>query len=108
MSYRPHAFGSFLPTGGSSFAELSLYHEYLPRSASLSPNDHAVVEPARQQYSHSASDGKRMCSVSLINFASRSNFVAFRQNAFESSQLTRSMPLRRPWNFAGLEPTTTW
>src|SRR5262245_26453399 len=108
MSYNPHAFGSFLPTGGSSPDEFSLYHEYFPSSFTLSPNDHAVVVPARQQYSHSASDGRRIRSVSLISFASRSRFVAFSQKALASSQLTRSMPLRRPWNFAGLWPTTTW
>jgi len=49
--------GQLLADGGSSPLELSLYHAYLPMSATSSPKDHAVVVPARQQYSHSASEG---------------------------------------------------
>ena len=40
----------------------------------------AVVVPARQQYSHSASEGRRIRSFSAMSLASRRSLVARSQN----------------------------
>src|ERR1043166_2124057 len=76
-------------------------------SATLSPNDQVVVVPARQAYSHSASDGSRIPSFGAINLRLRSSFVTFSQNSTASAQVTISTELRGPCHFAGLLPITT-
>src|SRR5437762_282635 len=63
---------------------------------SPAPNEKSVVVPARQQYSHSASLGRRMTSSSAISFRLRISWVARRQNSLASSQLTISTELRGP------------
>src|SRR5688500_11807661 len=67
MSYSPQGFGASFPTSGSFPAALAVDHACLPRiecfpSASVSvrvssPKLYFVFVPARQAYSHSASDG---------------------------------------------------
>src|SRR5947209_13553172 len=106
MSYRPQGFAFFTPTGGSLPGAFFLYQEYSPRSATLSPNENAVVVPARQAYSHSASDGSRIVSFSPISLPRRSSFVRRSQNFIASSQVTISTELRGPSHFAGLLPIT--
>src|SRR5262245_43609504 len=101
MSYRPHGLARFSPTGGSKPFEFSLYQQYSPSLASSSPWDHAVVVPARQAYSHSASLAKRMTSLSVSSVASRMALVASAQKRFASSHVTISTALRRPFHLLG-------
>src|SRR5437762_6165251 len=108
MSYRPQGLDCFSPTGGSKPFELALYQQYLPRSSSASPCDQAVVVPAPQAYSHSASLGSRRVSLSFNNLSVRSSLVALAQNSFASAQLTTSTALRRPFHLLGFLPITTW
>jgi hypothetical protein len=65
-----------------------------------------VAVPARQAYSHSASDGRRITSSSPSSFARRNSAVALRQKSVASSQLTISTELRRPFQRLGLLPMT--
>src|ERR1051325_6262835 len=96
MSYRPHGLAFFLPTGGSLPLAFTVYQAYSPKSSLLLPCDQRVVVPARQQYSHSASDGRRITSSSLSSLRLRSSSVALRQNSTASVQFTRSTALRGP------------
>src|SRR5262245_48331200 len=105
MSYRPQGFGFFMPTGGSCPLEFSLNQQYSPISDSLA-NENGVVVPARQEYSHSASDGSRITSPSPSSLRARIRSVTFLQNSTASGQLTISTELRGPCHFAGFLPIT--
>src|ERR1019366_9057464 len=59
MSYKPHWFGFFCPTGWVLPPVFLAYQAYCSSSASASPKQKAPGFPARQAYSHSASVGKR-------------------------------------------------
>jgi hypothetical protein len=75
----------FCATGWSLQAVFALYQPTRARSASLSPDQYALLVPARQAYSHSASDGSlppsqwqnKLASYQEISFAaaSRSMFA---------------------------------
>src|SRR5262245_38350424 len=116
MSYRPHGFGLSAPTGGSLPAAFPVCQAYsfkvdavLPTSAvrvASSPKLYAVVVPARQQYSHSASVGKRISSSVASSFSARSISVNFRQNSRASRQENISTELRDPFQRLGFRPTT--
>src|SRR5580692_3652755 len=106
MSYRPQAFGFFLPTGGSSSLALPLNQANSFSSSALSPKEYFVLLPARQAYSHSASDGSRITSSSPSSFRFRSSSVALRQKSLASSQLTISTELRGPVHLLGFLPIT--
>src|SRR5271166_3708264 len=106
MSWNPHGFGFFLPTGGSLPAALPVNQAKCVSSVAASPNEYAVVVPARQTYSHSASDGSRIASPTPSSLRRRSSSVTLRQNVRASSQLTNSTELRGPFHFDGLPPAT--
>src|SRR4051794_36762305 len=106
MSYRPQAFAFFLPTGGASPLAVALNHAWSFKSSSLSPKEYFALLPARQAYSHSASDGRRITSSSPSSFRLRNSSVALRQNSFASSQLTISTELRGPVHLLGFLPMT--
>src|SRR5262245_16207518 len=107
MSYRPHGFAFFLPTGGSLPGALGLYQAKSPSDFSSSPCDQAVFVPARATYSHSASDGRRMTSSAPSSFSLRSSPVTLSQNDLASFQSSISTELRGPFHLAGLSPMTT-
>ena len=59
MSCKPHALGSFVPIGRYCPSLLSQYQPCSSSPSASFPKEYAVVLPARQAYSHSASVGKR-------------------------------------------------
>src|SRR5687768_362422 len=59
MSYRPHGLGRFRPTGCVLESLFSEVQAYWSASVSASPKLKWFVVPARQAYSHSASEGSR-------------------------------------------------
>src|SRR5260370_18664863 len=76
----------------------------MPRSASLSPKEYLPVVPARQAYSHSASEDKR---TTLSKARSRRFFnsrVILLQKRTASFQLTISTELRGPFHLLGFLP----
>src|SRR5437763_1054513 len=107
MSNRPQGLGSFLPTGGSLPGAFALYQQYLPKSSTLSPKEYAVVVPARQAYSHSASEGRRMFSLFASLLSWRNSCVTLRQKSVAWCQSTISTELRGPFHLEGLCPMTT-
>src|SRR5262245_58613642 len=114
MSYSPHGLGFLAPTGGSLSLALPVCQAYASRSDALlpaspafvaaSPKLKAVVVPARQQYSHSASVGSRISSSLPMSCASRSLAVILRQNSRASFQSNISTELRGPFHLLGLAP----
>src|SRR5207244_9737784 len=64
--------------------------------------------PARQTYSHSASEGRRIASPLSRRPSRRSSCVTLRQNATASSQLTFSTELRGPFQRDGFSPVIAW
>src|SRR5438128_10341511 len=105
MSYRSHGLGFLAPTGGSLPLALPVNQAKCVNGAASSPKENAVVVPARQAYSHSASDGKRISSSSLSNFRRRSSSVTLRQKRFASCQSIISTELRGPFQRLGFLPT---
>src|SRR5688572_22281827 len=70
MSWSPHGFGIFVPTGCTRLREFSAYQPNALTSPSSSPNDQAVRVPARAAYSHSSSMGKRYPSDAVSHVTS--------------------------------------
>src|ERR1700704_5456998 len=63
MSYKPHAFGNFFPTGCTTPPAASLHHACSLSPLSPLPNEKSVEVPARHAYSHSASEGSRSSAI---------------------------------------------
>src|SRR5262245_51996783 len=102
MSHSPHGFGFLTPTGGSLPLALPVNQAESPRTLASSPKEYAVVVPARQAYSHSASVGRRITSSSPSSLRRRSSSVTERQNSWASCQSTISTELRGPFQRLGL------
>ena len=104
MSYRPHAFGILPPPVCVWPIPLRWYQAMACKAASLFPEYHTDVVPARQAYSHSASVGSRYSARAACSGGSS---PSLRQNADASSQLTVSTGrVGSPWFLLGLLPTT--
>src|SRR5262245_6853505 len=71
-----------------------------------SPQEYFVVVPARAQYSHSSSVGRRISSPDSMSFASRIRAVAFLQKVVASSNESISTEFRFPFHLLGLLPST--
>src|SRR5829696_8687923 len=75
MSWRPHLFGLFCPTGCGRPPEFAAYQACLSSCAASLPNAYAVAAPARAAYSHSASVGSRY-SWPVFSDSQRANSIA--------------------------------
>src|SRR5260370_25160795 len=116
MSNSRWAWGSLAPTGGSFPLALPVCQPYSssrlafapasPGFTALSPKLYAVVVPARQQYSHSASVGRRISSSFPRSFAWRRTAVIFLHSFHASPNQILSTEFRGPFHLLGFSPTT--
>src|SRR5208282_230603 len=94
MSYKPHRFGLLVPTAWVLPSPFFEYQAYWSKRLSSPPKLYAVFVAALQEYSHSASVGKRYC---FLVFS-----LSFRQNAAASFHDTVSTGRSYPTNSLGL------
>src|SRR5437867_3822365 len=93
-----------MPTGGSLPLALPVNQAKCVNESAASPKENAVVVPARQAYSHSASEGKRISSSFLSSFKRRSSSVTLWQKESASCQSIISTELRGPFQRLGFLP----